>query len=77
MSSAMGWATLRISSMPEVASMVRTLSNSLTRRSLTGWLTPSCARVSACAWSAARFTACPIVCANTATMIATPSTKPS
>ena len=57
--------------------MVRTLSNSLTRRSLTGWLTPSCARVSACASSAARFTACPMVCANTATRIATPSRKPS
>ncbi len=47
MSSAMGCATLRSWSIPEVASIMRTFSTSLTRRSLTGALMPSCARVSA------------------------------
>ena len=57
--------------------MVRTLSSSVTRRSLIGALMPSCARVSAWPASAERLTAVPIVWANTATMIATPSRKPS
>ena len=77
MSSAMGWATRRSSLMPAVASMVRASSSAPASLARTGSLREASARTRAWPLSAALFTAPFMVCANTATRIATPSRKPS
>ena len=63
--------------MPAVASMVRAWSSAATRRSLTGGLSPASPRDEGLALVGGLFTAPFMVCAKTATRMATPSRKPS
>ena len=77
MSSAMGWATLRISLIPSETSMERALSIASATAGLRSAGIAGLASVITLAWSAARPTAVCMVCEKTATRTATPSRKPS